>query len=60
MARSMFNDKGPNDYWEKFVAVSIYTLNISHTKAARNIGQYEACFQRKPIVSHLKVFGCIN
>ena len=38
MTRSMLNDKKlPNDYWEEAVVVAIHILNISPTKAVRNI-----------------------
>ena len=56
----MLNDKKlPNDYCVKFVVVAIHILNISPTKAVRNINSDEGWFHRKPNVSHLKVFGCI-
>ena len=52
--------------WLKFRKVidlrshhSIHILNISRTKAVRNIAPYEAWFRRKPTVRHLKVFGFI-
>ena len=60
MARSMLNDKKfPNDYWAKAMAIDVHMLNISPTKAMRNITTYEAWFYREPTVSHLKVFECI-
>ena len=53
MTRSMLNDKTlSNDYSEKVVAVAIHILNISPTKAVRNITPYEAWFHRKPNVNH--------
>ena len=60
MARSMLNDeKLPNDYWAKAMAIAVHMLNISPTKVMRKITTYEAWFYRAPNVSHLKVFGCI-
>ena len=42
------------------MAVVVPILNISPTKAVRNITSYEAWFHRKPNIRHLKVFGCIT
>ena len=57
----MLDDKKlPNDYWVEVVVVVVHVLNISPTKAVRNITPYELWFQRKPNVSHLKVFGWIT
>ena len=37
----------------------MYLLNISPTKAALNQTPYEAWKGTKPLVSHLRIFGCI-
>lgn len=49
----------PNDFWAEAVATSVFLLNISLTKAMRNMTPYEAWWNRKPNVSRLKVFGSI-
>ena len=60
MARSMLKGKGlPNNFWAEGVHTAIYILNISPTKAVFNKTPFEAWHKRKPIVHHLKVFGCI-
>ena len=42
------------------IAITVYLLNLSLTKAVRDQTPYEACQERKTRVSHLKVFGCIT
>jgi hypothetical protein len=60
LARSMLKCKGMlNQFWAEVVATSVYILNLSPTKAVMNKTPYEAWFERKPIVSHLRVFGCV-
>ncbi|CAO2824836.1 unnamed protein product [Amaranthus hypochondriacus] len=60
MARSMKEEKGlPKSLWAEAVNTSIYILNHSPTKAVRNKTPYEAWNNKKPIVNHLKIFGCI-
>ena len=60
MARSMLKARGlPNQFWAEAVATSVYLRNISPTKAVMNQTPYEAWHNVKPLVSHLKVFGCI-
>ncbi|KAJ1704767.1 hypothetical protein LUZ63_004546 [Rhynchospora breviuscula] len=60
LARSMLKSKGlPNDFWAEAVATAVYLLNLSPTKAVLNQTPFEAWFERKPSVAHLRVFGCI-
>ncbi|KAI3721795.1 hypothetical protein L2E82_32813 [Cichorium intybus] len=60
MARSMLQQKGmPDSFWAEGVAVAVYILNISPTKAVWNQTPYEAWSGNKPSVSHLRIFGCI-
>ncbi|KAJ4751816.1 polyprotein [Rhynchospora pubera] len=60
MARSMLKSKGlPNQLWAEAVATTVYILNLSPTKAVLNQTPFEAWFERKPSVAHLRVFGCI-
>ncbi|GKV51031.1 hypothetical protein SLEP1_g57708 [Rubroshorea leprosula] len=49
MARSMLNEKKlPQTFWAEVVATTIHILNISPTKAVRNMTPYEAWWKRKP------------
>jgi hypothetical protein len=60
MGRSMLKCKKlPNKFWAEAVATAVYVLNISPTKSVWNKTPFEAWFERKPGVSHLRVFGCI-
>jgi transposase InsO family protein len=60
LARSMLKSKGmPNIFWAEAVATAVYVLNLSPTKAVMNKTPFEAWFERKPGVGHLRVFGCI-
>ncbi|GKV47717.1 hypothetical protein SLEP1_g54586 [Rubroshorea leprosula] len=61
MARSMLNEKKlPQTFWAEAAATAVHILNISPTKAVRNMTPYEAWWKRKPNVSSLRVFGCIS
>ena len=58
MARSMIKAKGlPDLLWAEVVAIIVYLLNLSLRRAILN--KTEAWSDKKPWVSHLKVFGCI-
>ena len=60
MARSMLKQKGmPDSFWAEGVAAAVHILNISPTKAVWDQTPYEAWNGNKPLVSHLRVFGCI-
>jgi hypothetical protein len=45
--------------WGEVVVMAIYILNRSPTKALNGRTSYEAWHERKPAVSHLRVFGCL-
>ncbi|GKU85713.1 hypothetical protein SLEP1_g340 [Rubroshorea leprosula] len=48
MARSMLNEKKlPQTFWAEAVATAVHILNISPTKAVRNMTAYEACYESK-------------
>lgn len=60
MARSFLKEGGlPNQYWAEAIATLVYLLNLSPTKVVKNCTPYEAWRGIKPIVSHLRIFGCI-
>jgi hypothetical protein len=42
------------------VVTTVYILNRSSTKALNGRTPYEAWHGRKPVVSHIRVFGCLT
>ncbi|KAK8930635.1 hypothetical protein KSP39_PZI017057 [Platanthera zijinensis] len=60
MARCMMNEKNlPHGYWGEAVNSAVYLLNRAPTRALINSTPYEQWHNRKPDVSHLKVFGSL-
>ena len=60
MARSMLQGKNlPKNFWAEAVNTAVYILNRSPTKAMLNKTPYEAWCDRKPLVEHFKIFGCV-
>jgi len=60
MTRSIMNAVGLlKKLWAEAVAAVVYILNISPTKAVMNQTPNKAWKDRRPRVSHLKIFGCI-
>ncbi|KAI4365323.1 hypothetical protein MLD38_021316 [Melastoma candidum] len=60
MARRMLKGKGLlNSVWAEVVNTTACTLNRSPTKVVQNKTPYEARHKKKPLVDHLKVFGCV-
>ena len=58
--RAMIMEKGlPKTLWAKAVRTTVYLLNRSPTKAIQDKTPVEAWSRRKPLVKHLRVFGCI-
>jgi hypothetical protein len=49
----------PVVFWGEAVVMAIYILNRSPTKTLNGRTSYEAWHGRKPVVSHLRVFGCL-
>ncbi|KAD7117108.1 hypothetical protein E3N88_04376 [Mikania micrantha] len=49
----------PQNFWGEAVRHAIYVLNRVPTKALTNCTPYEALKGRKPILDHLRIFGCI-
>lgn len=61
MVRSLQRRSGlPKSFWPKIVNWSIYILNRSPTLAVQNITPEEAWSGIRPVVDHLRVFGCIT
>jgi hypothetical protein len=60
MARALLKQRGmPTVFWGEAVVTAVYILNRSPTKALDGRTPYEAWHGRKPVVSHLRVFGCL-
>ena len=59
-ARSMIAHAGlPNCYWAEAVATAAYVRNRTPSNAIKeHLTPYECWYNRKPNVSHLRVFGC--
>jgi hypothetical protein len=61
MARALLKQRGmPAVFWGEAVVTTVYILNRSPTKALNGRMPYEAWHGRKPVVSHLRVFGCLT
>jgi hypothetical protein len=59
-ARALLKQRGmPAIYWGEAVMTTVHLLNRSSTKALDGKTPYEAWHERKPVVSHLRVFGCL-
>jgi hypothetical protein len=60
MDRSRLKTKSlGNEFWDKPVHTTIYTLTICPTRVVLNSTPEEAWSRYKPSVSHMKVFGYI-
>jgi hypothetical protein len=60
IARTLLKQRGmPAVFWGEAVVTAVYILNCSPTKALNDRTPYEAWHERKPTVSHLRVFGCL-
>jgi hypothetical protein len=60
MARALLKQRGmPTVFWGEAVVTTVYILNRSPTKALNGMTPYEAWHGCKPMVSHLRVFGCL-
>ncbi|MCO5577671.1 hypothetical protein L7F22_031502 [Adiantum nelumboides] len=60
MARCMLKAKSlPHKLWMEAVACATHVLNRCPTRALKTITPYESWYDRKPLVSYLRVFGCL-
>lgn len=60
MARCLlFQGKLPSQFWAEAVNTSVYLLNRLPIRAVKDKTPYEAWHRVKPVVTHLKVFGCV-
>jgi hypothetical protein len=61
MARVLLKQMGMHVvFWGEAVVMDVYILNCSPTKALNGMTSYEVWHGRKPVVSHLQVFGCLT
>jgi hypothetical protein len=61
MARALLKQRGmPVVFWGEAVVIAVYILNHSPTTALNGRTSYEAWHERKPAVSHLRVFGYLT
>jgi hypothetical protein len=58
--RSMLKAKGlPRWFWGEAVNAAVYVLNRCPMKSVNGMTLFEAWHRRKPMVHHLRTFGCI-
>jgi hypothetical protein len=61
MAQALLKQRGmPTVFWGEAVVTTVYILNRSPTKILNGKTSYEAWHGRNPMVSHLRVFGCLT
>ena len=46
-------------FWAEALSTVVYIRNRSPTTALKDLTPYEALFNRKPSVKHLRIFGCL-
>ena len=49
----------PNFYWAEAASTAVYLMDRCTTNSVHELTPYEVLVVRKPILSHLKVFGSI-
>ena len=60
MARCLLKSKGvPGEFWGEAVTTAVYLLNRAPTKSLQGRTPYEAWYNKKPRVHHLRTFGCV-
>lgn len=60
MARSLLKSMGVlGEFWGEAVSTAVYLLNRAPTKSVVGKTPYEAYYDRKPSVNHLRIFGCL-
>jgi hypothetical protein len=60
IARWMLKAKGlPQWFWGEAVNVAVYVLNRCQMKSVDGMTLFEAWHRRRPMVHHLRTFGCI-
>jgi len=60
MARALLKQRGmPTIYWGEAVMTAVHLLNRSPIEALDGKTLYEVWHDRKPAVSHLRIFRCV-
>jgi len=60
MAHCLMKTKSvPGNFWGEAVKTAIYLMNRAPTKSLDGKTPYEAWLGRKPVVKHLRKFGCV-
>ena len=55
----MLHDSGlPHRFWAEALSTAAYLINQSPTTTLHDMTPFEAWYNKKPNVSHLRVFGC--
>jgi hypothetical protein len=49
----------PAEFWGEAVSTAVYLLNRAPTKSLQDRTPYEAWYNKKPKVHHLRTFGCV-
>ena len=55
----MAQAKLPEHYWAEAVATAAYLRNRVPTRSLKSTTPFEKWYNRKPNLSHVRVFGCI-
>ena len=60
MARAMLvAARLPKSFWALAVATAVYVRNRSPTATLEHCTPYEAWYNRKPAIAHMRIFGCL-
>lgn len=60
MARCLMKSKKvPGEFWGEAVRTAVYLLNRAPTRSLQGRTPYEAWYNKKPKVHHLRTFGCV-
>ena len=60
MARCLLKSKKvPGEFWGEAVRTAVYLLNRAPTRSLQGRTPYEAWYNKKPKVHHLRTFGCV-
>jgi hypothetical protein len=60
MAGCLLKSKNlPGEFWGEAVTTAVYLLNRAPIKSLQGRTPYEAWYNRKPSVHHLRTFGCV-
>ncbi|KAL0642049.1 hypothetical protein Bca4012_102844 [Brassica carinata] len=60
VARSMmFHANVPKRFWSDAVQTACYLINRVPTKILKNLSPFEVLNKSKPVIDHLRVFGCV-